>query len=1496
MVLNPNRKQQSRLPRRSAVQATLVTKRASLLSSLDVAKVLPEYQNADPSKWKIKKQTFNGRVAGNFNKEEVDGKLIDDGIEMFQKNPSKYIAIMYRPSDRNFPKKEQGFALIHRSGTTQFYPMEGSDKGEYILETQQYQRLPPLKGNNLPPLLRDKYTDLMTHNGKKLHTKKNKPIMPGRGMGVLDQPNMKLIGDIDPSDVKQGIIADCWLLSGISTLAEYDGAIRRMFRKTKNFDKMPFADRPNLYTVTLWDLKEWKEVDIVIDERLCSKTDAWNRNGENKLLGAKPSVDGELWVPYLEKAAAIHCGGWDAVSYGANCNHAWAVLAGVKEQCVILRKGDEKSDWACYAPYDPKLKKWAKHDSNPKKGNGNIWWVPWPEPGVSRFDDFEDFTDWNESNDKQLFDRMCGWDDENFLMACSSKGLSDHNKTDGIIDSHAYGIVDCRDNVAGTGLDLIQLRNPWGTAGGELEKGLFVTDKGKGWKKYPHLKKELGFVENDERIGVFWLTREEFFKYFDKIYLSARDMSEFMGYKPRPQQRPIEEADAESRKRKAENENGKENAQAQATSPKPSPKKPKPKGFAKIVKNVPQRPKNTGFAKMVPGTKNKQLPPTMEEPASKKEIEEMEAKIEKYGKEVAEKESALNSLQKELDIVKTKSANMQAKTSKMAEVQKELESRYQQQKRKVEQLENQNKSLKTNDGRLSSLQEELEKAKKSIRTLEQSKKDTLRNLEVKDGRIGSLRDELLEAKQTIESFGRKVGASNDRDRVKFNQVTKELKEKQAEVLSQATKLEKITSMENENRKKLREKENRINSLVNQLQQAKTEARSQGQNNERSLDRLRANDDQAASLSFQLQEAKQTIQSLEQRNRGNRDTEHIRLRKQLEAKQAEVDKQKAQLQQEKDNAIENRKKLKLKAEESASLRDELQRAKKDLDTLEHDKAEKRDRGSIQSKELQEKLNVTKIEFNVQASKLQQAKEKAKQLEEELRMEQMQNQRLSQRQRNSQVATSPEAAAMLREKDERLDFMEEKLKRLHSQQQVSSNRFEAELKQKDSQLQDLDKKLKELRHENEEIYHKQRRVSSADKKRIQELEDKLQEQRRLAESSKGDVEILKASLDDKQQLVARQADTANKKIVADLTNELEETKQKLRDMRKKQKENVSAEKSGILELETELGKQTNRSESLLRAVELHAEELKNKEKMIGSLKSELKEQRREPTSPDENASRAANVTAELDETNERLRTQLSTKKDSAKNIDTLRHQIDLKDGGAKRSSTKRGTKSGHDLADLIAELEATKKTLKTEVSANNESARTIRALEERLGMKSLVPDENGHNKADVGRYSTPLDVAKYGNSNYDVGRYSKPGGSDMVNGRDDDVGRRNHIDADSSMDRRRSDLGRHPNSSAQGRDRGSKQNESSNNGREMRRSETGRYSKSPTAFRDGTRASDLGRYTFDSNGQFETSNRGYDDSINDYLDGLAEKVRAAKSQLEATQRKVNASVGRHLPSSY
>lgn len=274
------------------------------------------FEDADPDKWIFKELSLDGtiRYETTGRKEEImGGKMsIEEACSYFQKNPERYTALTYQNSLTRAPEHKQKFTLVHREGTFRYRPcgVREDKKGWMTMLLYEYRPLPVFENNVLPEKFRDKYTDDMTHQGKRLHSRKRLPVLPGRGMGYCDAPSIKLIGDIDPSDIAQGTVGDCWLLGAISCLAEFDGAVSRLFRKTKMLDQRPLKG-PNMYTVTLWDLTTWKEVDIEIDERLPVMAD-----GSGKLLSARPTADNELWVAYLEKAIAAHCGGWDKITGG----------------------------------------------------------------------------------------------------------------------------------------------------------------------------------------------------------------------------------------------------------------------------------------------------------------------------------------------------------------------------------------------------------------------------------------------------------------------------------------------------------------------------------------------------------------------------------------------------------------------------------------------------------------------------------------------------------------------------------------------------------------------------------------------------------------------------------------------------------------------------------------------------------------------------------------------------------------------------------------------------------------------------------------------------------------------------------------------------------------------------------------------------------------------------------------------------------------------------
>jgi len=121
---------------------------------------------------------------------------------------------------------------------------------------------------------------------------------------------------------------------------------------------------------------------------------------------------------------------------------------------------------------------------------------------------------------------MCKWDDANFLIGGGTRPGSDKDEHLGIVDGHAYTVLECHALQAndGTDIDLVKVRNPWGQ--GEFTSGKW-TDAGSGWERYPEIKAACKPMFADD--GEFWLSKEEFFEYFPTIFLCALDMRKFVG-------------------------------------------------------------------------------------------------------------------------------------------------------------------------------------------------------------------------------------------------------------------------------------------------------------------------------------------------------------------------------------------------------------------------------------------------------------------------------------------------------------------------------------------------------------------------------------------------------------------------------------------------------------------------------------------------------------------------------------------------------------------------------------------------------------------------------------------------------------------------------------------------------------------------------------------------------------------------------------------------------
>jgi hypothetical protein len=230
-------------------------------------------------------------------------------------------------------------------------------------------------------------------------------------------------GKIEPGDIGQGQLGDCWLMTSLACLAEFPGAIQHVF----------LTDEYNprgRYVLQLYDpkKKEWEEV--VVDDWVPCEA------GTTDPIFAQPRGK-ELWVALLEKAFAKMSGSYGALS-GGHMLYGLQVLTGDHAE----RWEHGSGGWsALEIKYDPK--------SESRGNEGFFKFLPSQR--------------WKEALDNDaFFEKMRAWHEAECVLAAGTSGTDEGEATaqQGLVQGHAYSILDLK-KVGG--IKLLQLRNPWGS-------------------------------------------------------------------------------------------------------------------------------------------------------------------------------------------------------------------------------------------------------------------------------------------------------------------------------------------------------------------------------------------------------------------------------------------------------------------------------------------------------------------------------------------------------------------------------------------------------------------------------------------------------------------------------------------------------------------------------------------------------------------------------------------------------------------------------------------------------------------------------------------------------------------------------------------------------------------------------------------------------------------------------------------------------------------------
>ena len=272
---------------------------------------------------------------------------------------------------------------------------------------------------------------------------------------------MKLFqGEIEPADVAQGQLGDCWLMTAIVCLTEFRGAIQSCFLTAEYNPR-------GRYCVRLYCAREKQFKEIVVDNRIPVV------KGTSDPAFAKPNGR-EMWVMLLEKAFAKFVGSYAALDGGYAL---WGLQAMTGDEVAnfALDVKDEETYAATIVPASGLHS--SQDDSDIVAGRGERLWGEYEIRADPERPDDRLAIDFYKKRSKGkhvtyttggFFELLRLWDQEESLISASTSGEDEGTETavEGLVQGHAYAVISVVEVIQMIGtenLKMLRLRNPWGS-------------------------------------------------------------------------------------------------------------------------------------------------------------------------------------------------------------------------------------------------------------------------------------------------------------------------------------------------------------------------------------------------------------------------------------------------------------------------------------------------------------------------------------------------------------------------------------------------------------------------------------------------------------------------------------------------------------------------------------------------------------------------------------------------------------------------------------------------------------------------------------------------------------------------------------------------------------------------------------------------------------------------------------------------------------------------